>query len=149
MKFYFQKPFIKEVKKLLKKESYKDCEEAIIENLFLAEPEEIFEKCAASRLNTSSDNPFAKIRINSSSKGKGKSSSYRLYLMVFKVKGKMYFAYLHPKTGVYGKQSLNASERKEVVKTLIKNIKENNFEEVSLNDNKDKIIFNEGKKEVF
>lgn len=147
MKFYFQKPFIKEVKKLLKKDSYKNCEEAIIENLFKPDTEDVFERCSASRLNTSSENPFAKIRINSSTKGK--SSSYRLYLMVFKIKDKMYFAYLHPKTGVYGKQSLNASERKKVVKTLMKNIKENNFQEVTLNVNKDKIIFTEDKKEVF
>jgi len=148
MQFYFQKSFIKEVKKLLKKTSYKDCEEAIIKDIFIVSSDEVFENCSSTRLNASKENPIAKLRI--SGKEKGKSSSYRLYLLALKVKEKMYFAYIHPKTGVYGKESLSSKERKNIIKKLIEEIKKDEgLSEVSLNEAKDKIVYVDSKKPVF
>lgn len=147
MKFYFQSSFIKEIKKLQKKKSYDDCEEAIIKDVFIIDSEDIFELCSATRLNPSGENPIAKLRICSDKKGK--SSSYRLYLLALKVKENLYFAYLHPKTGVYGKESLTTKEKKDIIKNLLDDVKNNNLLEVCLNDKKDKIIFTKDNKEVF
>ncbi len=139
MNFYFQKSFIKEVKKLLKKNQYKDCEDAIINDIFIIKSEDIFAKCSASRLNTSETNPIAKLRIGSN---RGKSSSYRVYLMALKVEDKMFFAYIHPKTGPIGKESLTKKEKIKIIKSLLIDIEKENFDEVYLKSSgKNKICY--------
>jgi hypothetical protein len=148
MKFFFQETFIKEVKKLLKKTSYKDCEEAIIKDIFIINSDDVFDHCSAVRLNTSENNPIGKLRI--AAEGKGKSSSYRLYLLALKVQDKMYFAYILPKTGVFGKSALTSKEQKVIIKNLLDCIKsDTKLKEVALSKSKDKIIYTKDNKNVF
>lgn len=137
MRFFFQKGFILEVKKLLKKNSYKDCEQAIIEDVLKQESDNFLAQCVAYRLNPNTKNPIAKIRAGGK---RGKSSSYRIYLIAITVKDRCYFAHIYPKQGVYGKNALTIKEEKEVIKSLLEEIKTGeNLVEVKLNKAKDKI----------
>jgi len=146
MKFFFQKSFISEVKKLLKKNSYKDCETAIIKDIFKLESDDLLAQCMAYRLNPNAKNPIAKLRAGSE---QGKSSSYRVYLIAVAIKDNYYFGYIYPKQGVHGKSALKSKEETKIIKNLLNDIKENNVVEVQLNKNKDKICFVSDKKEIF
>lgn len=109
MKFFFQKGFISEVKKLLKKNSYRDCEKAIIDDVFKLESDNLLAQCVAYRLNPNARNPIAKLRAGSK---QGKSSSYRIYLIAISVENNYYFGHIYPKQGVYGKNSLKSKEER-------------------------------------
>lgn len=146
MKFFFQKSFISEVKKLLKKNSYKDCERAIIEDIFKVESDDLMAHCVAYRLNPNANNPIAKLRAGGE---QGKSSSYRIYLIAVIVKNKYYFGHVYPKQGVYGKNSLKSKEENVIIKKLLKDISENNIVEVCLNRAKNKILLVSDNKEIF
>lgn len=139
MRYFFHPSFISEVRKLIRKSSYKDCEEAIINDVFKISPDDVFAHCSASRINTSPDNPLGKLRI--SSDHRGKSSSYRIYLLVLKVKDEMHFVFIHPKTGNKGYESISKKFQNKIIKETLRAIKEKNASEVKLNDKEDKIIY--------
>lgn len=147
MRYFFQDTFIQTIHKLLKKNSYKDCEQALIENIFKVSEKELFVKCAAYRLNLSAKNPIVKMRLSSSQRGK--SSSYRLYFFVIQHENKLYFGHLYPKTGARGKNALTTKEEKSVIKSLLMAVKEKNLKEVYYNNRKNKIYFVENHKKVW
>ena len=138
MQYFFHELFITKVKKLLKKKSYKDCELAIIESVFCLSFEEIKATCSALRLNPSATNPIAKLRINFD---KGKSSSYRLYAYLVVKDENFYFAYIYPKTGAEGQNSLTKEEEMNIIKEILTNIKEGKVIEVFLDKEKNKICY--------
>ena len=146
MKFFFQKIFIKEVKKLLKKNSYKDCEKAIIKDILKVKPDDLFAQCIAYRLNPNTKNPIAKLRAGSE---QGKSSSYRLYLIAVAIKNNYYFGYIYPKQGVYGKSSLKSKQETAIIKSLLKDIQKDNVLEVCLNKAENKICYKNNRTEIF
>ena len=146
MKFFFQKSFISEVKKLLKKNSYKDCERAIINDIFKLESDDLFTQCVAYRLNPNAKNPIAKLRAGDE---QGKSSSFRVYLIAVAIKNNYYFGYIYPKQGVYGKNSLKSKEETKIIKNLLDDIKKGDIIEVKLNKSKDKICYCSDNKEIF
>ncbi len=146
MQYFFQETFISKVKNLLKNNSYKFCELAIIECVFNLPIEQVFVNCVAQRLNPSAQNPIAKLRISYNS---GKSSSFRLYVFAIIKNEKLYFAYLYPKTGKFVQSSLKANEEIAIIKELLENIKDNNVQEVFLDVEKNKICFKCDNSEVF
>ncbi|WP_335965770.1 hypothetical protein [Galbibacter sp. PAP.153] len=146
MKFFFQKSFISEVKTLLKKNSYKDCERAIIKDIFKLKSDDLLAQCVAYRLNPNAKNPIAKLRVGDE---QGKSSSFRVYLIAIAIKNNYYFGYIYPKQGVYGKNALKSKEETKIIKDLLSDIKEDNVIEVKLNKDKDKICFVSDNKEIF
>ena len=146
MQYFFQDTFTLKVKNLLKNNSYKDCELAIIECVFNLTVEQIMTTCSAMRINPSSQNPIAKLRINFSS---GKSSSYRLYIFALIKDEKLYFAYLYPKTGTLGQNSLKPKQENEIIKELLVNVKTGNLQEVYLDKKKNKICLLIDSSEIF
>ncbi len=122
MQYFFQPSFISEVDKLLKNNSFKDCENALIEGVFRQKPEDIKVKCSALRLNPSGTNPIAKLRIGFET---GKSSAYRLYVFVVLKDDKFYFSYIYPKTGTKrkSKSALKGKDEKEIIKQLLVDVK--------------------------
>ncbi len=146
MNYYFQESFVQKVRILLKNNSYQDCEMALIESVFNLSVEQIMTNCSAMRLNASSKNPIAKLRISYNS---GKSSSYRLYVFAMIIDKKLYFAYLYPKKGKLGQASLSAKQENFVIKELLDNVKLGNFEEVFLDKKTYKICFVKNSEPVF
>ncbi len=146
MQYFFQDTFIKKVKKILKNNSYKDCENALINDIFNFSFEELKINCSANRLNANSNNPIAKLRLSYNS---GKSSSYRIYLFTIIKDEKLYFAYLYPKTGKYGQDSLDSNFESEIIKELLLNIKSNQVKEVFLNESLNKICYKSNNKNVW
>lgn len=146
MKFFFLKSFISEVKKLLKKNSYKDCEKAIIKDIFKIESDDLLAQCVAYRLNPNAKNPIAKLRAGNE---QGKSSSYRVYLIAIAIKNNYYFGYIYPKQGVYGKSALKSKEETKIIKDLLNDIKNDDVIEVKLNESKDKICLVSDNSELF
>lgn len=146
MRCFFQDSFIKEVKKLLKKNSYGDCEKALIKSIFNRPFEELKTSWSANRLNADAKNPIAKLRLNYKS---GKSSSYRLYIFVIVKDEKLYFAYLYPKTGKYGRFALNSNEETRIIKELLINIKSKEVKEVFLDKATQKICYATDNKTVW
>ncbi len=146
MQYFFQDTFTLQVKNLLKNNSYQDCELAIIDCVFKLSLEQIMATCSAMRINASSLNPIAKLRINFNT---GKSSSYRLYVFALIKNEKLYFAYLYPKTGTLGQNSLKPKQENEIIKELLRNVKSGNLQEVYLDKIKNKICNLIDSKEVF
>lgn len=146
MQYFFQDSFIATVKSLLKKNSYKDCEEALIAHVFKPNAEEFLEQCSGFRLNPDAKNPIVKLRI---AYNKGKSGSYRLYFFVIKKKEKLYFGHLYPKFGKKGRQALNHQEEKEVINSLLIAAKSNALAEVYWDVAKNKICYCSTNKKVW
>lgn len=146
MQYFFQESFIIKVKNLLKNNSYKFCELAIIESVFNLSIEQIFANCVAQRLNPSVENPIAKLRISYNS---GKSSSFKLYVFAIIKDEKLYFAYTYPKTGKFGQSALKANEEIKIIKELLENVKTINVHAVYLDKKKNKICFLIDDKEIF
>lgn len=138
MQYFFQDKFISTVKSLLKKNSYRDCEKAVIDNVFKPEREELFERCSGFRLNPNAKNPIVKLRI---AHNKGKSGSYRLYFFVIKKKENLYFGHLYPKYGKKGKQALSKKEERVVIKSLVDAAKTKQLTEVFWDKQKNKICY--------
>ena len=138
MQYFFQENFIATIKTLLKKKSYKDCELAIIKGIFKPTKEELFANFTANRLNASAKNPIVKIRISSD---KGKRSSYRLYFFAIIKKEQLYFGHLYPKTGSKGQTALSQNEEKNIIRSLLSDVKEGATMEVYLEKSKNKICY--------
>ena len=113
MQYFVKESFVSTVNKLLKNNSYQDCEKAIIENVFNVSSENLFALCSALRLNASPETPIAKLRINFN---KGKSSSYRMYVFALIKNEEIYFAHIYPKTGTKNQAALGAKEEKSIIK---------------------------------
>lgn len=146
MQYFVQESFVNTVEKLLKNNSYQDCEKAIIENVFKVSPENLFALCSALRLNASPETPIAKLRINFN---KGKSSSYRMYVFALIKNEEIYFAHIYPKTGTKNQAALGAKEEKSIIKELLENYKEQLFLEVFLNKENSKICYSLTNENVF
>ncbi|UZH54644.1 hypothetical protein JRG66_11770 [Salinimicrobium tongyeongense] len=146
MRFFFQQSFINSIQKLLKKKSYRDCEAALIKSIFELSDEELYAISESYRLNPSGRNPITKLRVAAD---KGKSSSYRLYAFVIIKNGNFYMGHLYPKTGPKGQEALSAQEENEVIKSLLKDVKSKNLQEVFLDKQKKKICYCRDKSEVW
>lgn len=146
MQYFFQEKFIATIKNLLKKKSYKDCELALIKGIFKSTREELFTNCSANRLNASAKNPIVKIRISGD---KGKRSSYRLYFFAIIKEEKLYFGHLYPKIGSKGQITLSQKEEKNIISSLLNDIKEGTTMEVYLDNSKNKICYRSNTKTVW
>lgn len=146
MQYFVQETFVTKVKILSKNNSYKDCENAIIESVFKVTPESLLALCSAQRLNTSSQNAIAKLRISFNA---GKSSSYRIYVFALIKDEHVYFAYIYPKTGSKSQAALDTKEEKTIIRELLENYKANKFSEVFLNTASNKICYSSSKEYVF
>jgi len=146
MQYYFQDTFITEVKKLLKKKSYKDCEKALISDIFDLSVEDVLANCSAFRLNAGAKNPIAKLRISYDS---GKSSGYRVYVFAMIIDEKLFFAHVYPKTGTYGQHSLSAKEEVLKIKNLLADIKSDNLAAVYVDKKQSKIYYAPNNKTIF
>lgn len=146
MFYFFDEIFIGQVKALLKKGSYQDCENAIIINIFDVPDSWLKDRSASLRLNPDPENPIFKLRI---SHKKGKRTSYRIYLFLLSKKNNLYFFYIYPKTGKLGKSNLQKEERKKAIKRLNNNIKNNSFMEVYLNTTNRKICYRSNDRAVW
>jgi len=127
---------LKQLKNLLKKNSYKDCEKALVKGIFDVSREEFLTNCSANRLNPNAKNPIVKLRI---AYNKGKSASFRLYFFAIIKEEKLYFGHLYPKTGVKGQEVLSQKEENEVIKSLLSDVKSGSTKEVYLDITKNKI----------
>lgn len=146
MQYFIQEAFINTVDKLAKNNSYEDCENAIIENIFKVSPDGLFAMCSAMRLNASPHAPIAKLRVNFK---KGKSSSYRMYVFALIKNEEIYFAHIYPKTGTKNQDALSSKEEKSIIKELLENYKTQKFSEVFLNNESNKICYLSTKENVF
>jgi len=146
MQYFFQQSFIKSIRKLLKKKSYTDCEAALIKSVFKLSEEKLFSISEAYRVNPSGKNPIAKLRVAG---GRGKSSSYRLYVFVVIRNRKIHFGHLYPKTGPKGQEALSVKEENEVIKSLLNDVKLNSLQEVFLDRSKQKICYTKDKTDVW
>lgn len=138
MRYFFQDTFVHTVKSLLKKNSYKDCEQALIAGVFSLSKVDLFAHCTANRLNKSGKNPIVKMRI---AHKKSKRSSYRLYFFIIQRKDALYFGHLYPKTGNKGIVSLSVQEENEIIKSLLNDIKAKKLAEVYSDKAKNKICY--------
>ena len=101
MSVFLDEHFIKTVKKLLKNKSHKNCEQALIKHIFNKDFDYLKKHCLARKLYGLNQKPIAKIRISYNS---GKSSGYRLILMIFISEENIHLGYIYPKTGNSKKQ---------------------------------------------
>ena len=122
MKIYCLPEFKKVYEKLLKNNSYSDLTKEIISCF----NEKDFNDCLTGRvLNQSLENPYIKKDIG----GRG---GYRLYYLALTKYEKIYFGFVHPKTGSDGSSNTRDDYRNELIKSIYKAIETKDILKVSI-----------------
>ena len=146
MKIFASDLFIEEVKKLIKSGSHADCEFVLIEEVFSKNLKSITQQGTPKKLGGANETPFIRRRLND---GSGSSGGYRLYLWAFIIDKQIYLLFIHPKTGRRSGTNLDKDFQKYLVKTFLKEKNSDGLIQLSLNKNKDQIIYSSDKKSVF
>lgn len=133
MEFFCTEEFKDEFLKLLKKKSYSDLDKEFHKYLFANN-----NQFTGTRLNGGAYPPMIKKRISG-------SGGYRLYYVWYVKDNKLYFMWVHPKTGSDGKQNIDKDLLKELANKLYEDIKNNNLFEVKENNSKDGVNFSKVK----
>jgi hypothetical protein len=131
MNIYCLEDFKVEFEKLNSKKSYNNLEQDIIDYFF---DKSTIELSAGVRLNNSEDNPYVKKRLN----GRG---GFRLYFLLIIKQENLYLMFVHPKTGSEGSENITDESKAFLYKKVLNCIKSNDLYHLSLNDNKDTLIF--------
>lgn len=134
MKCFCLNIFKEEYEKLSRKNSYKNIGKEMYENFFNKKFSEI--EGQGIKLNTGSKYPFIKRRI----RGRG---GYRFYYLMLVMDEKIYFAFLHPKTGSEGSENLKKEFIKKYLKEVLEAIKTDKLIEVIPDHDKKTILFKE------
>ena len=130
MKIFCIEDFKTEFDNLIKKKSYYSSEIELYDYFKNKEIPNIF---SATNLNNDPKRPYLKKRLE----GRG---GYRIYYYVLILEAKVYLGFIHPKTGAYGKETLNPKEIKENFKKILYSIKNNDLYEIIFEDKKLKFI---------
>ena len=126
MEFYCLEEFKKQYLKLISKKSYQELEKETIEYF---SNKNIDELKAGTRLNNSNETPYIKKRISG-------SGGYRFYFLLLIKKEKLYFMFVHPKTGSLGAENITDLAKKELQDRVYTAIKFNNLYKVVFKENK-------------
>lgn len=139
MQVYLSEEFIHEVNKLLKSNSHKDCEQTVIESIYLSTLDQIKQTGSPKRLGGDPiKSPFIRKRI--SVENNGKSSGYRLYFWLKITEENVYLLFIHPKSGKRSKSNISPEKQKQLVKTFVELNKTNGFIPSRLNKSNNKIV---------
>lgn len=148
MQVYLSEEFIYEVNKILKSNSHADCEQAVIESIYLSTLNQIKQTGSPKRLGGDPvKSPFIRKRI--SVKNNGKSSGYRLYFWLKITEQNVYLLFIHPKTGKRSKSNISPEKQKQLVKTFVELNKTNGFIPSKLNKSNNKIIHGKTENIIF
>ena len=128
---YCLEDFKLEFEKLKSKKSYRAIESEMIEYFFGKSNDELY---SGVRLNHSVDAPYIKKRLG----GRG---GFRFYFLLIIKKDKLYFLYVHPKTGSQGSANITDKSKALLYKKVVNCIQTNNLYELSLDAHKKKIQF--------
>jgi hypothetical protein len=131
MEIYCTVEFKFEFDKLMRKNSYKNLETALVE-YFFAKDLQIENLKLGRNLIKNNENPFIRNRILG-------SSGYRCYHYLLIKDNKVYLTYIHPKTGVRGVSNTEKSKNKLLLNNLIDDIKNNNL--ITVTCVKDNLVF--------
>jgi len=115
MKYYCLEEFKAEFERLIKKKSYRSLERDMIEAFF---DKSIGELRAGTRLNNSSEAPFIKKRV-------GGSGGFRFYYYLLIDRERLYFLFVHPKTGPLGSENITDESKAYIYKGVLEAIKVN------------------------
>jgi hypothetical protein len=132
MQYFCIEEFKVEFEKLVRKKSYKNLEQDIIEYFF---DKDIKELCNGSRLNNSSETPYIKKRLNG-------SGGYRFYYYIILRQECLYFMFVHPKTGALGSENITDESKALIYKKVIDCIKSKDLYSVTKCSDNKKLIFN-------
>ena len=131
MNIYCLEDFKVEFEKLNSKKSYNNLEQDIINYFF---DKSSIELSSGVRLNNSEDNPYIKKRLN----GRG---GFRLYFLLIIKQENLYLMFVHPKTGSEGSENITDESKAFLYKKVLNCIKSKDLYHLTLNDNKDQLIF--------
>jgi len=124
MEIYCLPEFKKEYERLCKKDSYSDLTHEMIECFFNKK----FSDCLTGKnLNQSTIAPYYKRDIG----GRG---GYRLYYVALIKSEKIYFGFVHPKTGSMGSSNTTDDFRGQLIKDILRSITSNDLLKVSFTD---------------
>lgn len=132
MEFYCLPDFKQQYQALLKKKDYKDIERLLLKHLSQGSIDEL---TAGTKLNSkSTKHLYLKKRL----KGSG---GFRLYYTLTIVDNKVYFQFIHPKTGKRGYGNILDDYKKELYQKFLSGLKDKTFFKVEMENSK--ITFSE------
>ncbi len=117
MKYYCLEEFRAEFERLIKKKPYRSLGRDMIEAFF---DKSISELRAGTRLNNSSDAPYIKKRV-------GGGGGFRFYYYLLIDEERLYFLFVHPKTGPFGSENITDESKAYIYKRVIEAIKSNDL----------------------
>jgi hypothetical protein len=116
--------FKDEYDKLCRKNSYKNLPEELF-NYF--DGKQIDEILSGTRLNHSQEEPYIKKRLSG-------SGGYRIYFLIIIRLQKVYWLFVHPKTGSLGSDDITDESKAKIYKDILEAIKTNQLYKVTLKD---------------
>lgn len=131
MEFYCSEEFKHEFEKLISNNSYSELHRLIIEYFIEGDPSQLE---TGFKLNGSSPVPFIKKRLDG-------SGGYRIYFLLVRKGDSVYFAFLHPKTGSKGYESITKQKRTELLTNIHECIKSNSCYRVGRHPERVELVF--------
>ncbi|MBA4303664.1 MAG: hypothetical protein C0424_05510 [Sphingobacteriaceae bacterium] len=115
MAIYCTETFRAQFAKLIKKTSYADLEEELINHFF---NKDIAQLSTGTRLNNSDTTPYIKKRLAG-------SGGYRMYYLLLIKDGNVYLMFVHPKSGSMGYDNITDASKAALYKEVLKCIQHN------------------------
>lgn len=131
MNIFCLEDFKVEFENLITKKSYRDLQNQIIDYFF---DKSVADLTSGTRLNNSDDAPYIKKRLAG-------SGGYRVYFLLLIREECAYIMFVHPKTGSMGSSNITDDSKALLYKKVYESIKSSNLFELTLNKEKDEIIF--------
>ena len=131
MNLFCLQNFKSEFDKLKSKKPYRTIEKDIIDYFFEKEIDQLF---SGTRLNGCSDSPYIKKRLNG-------SGGFRIYFLLIVRKENVYLMFVHPKTGPDGSDNITDESKAFLYKEVYRCIQSNDLYKLTLDDSKEKIVF--------
>lgn len=122
MKFFCIKDFKIQYEKLTKQNHYRNLPQELIKYFHNKSAEELL---SGIRLNNCDKAPYIKKRVQ----GRG---GYRFYFLLLINESRLYWLFVHPKTGPDGADNITDDSKKKLYKAILECIKSNDLYEVNV-----------------
>lgn len=129
MQIFCSEDFKSQIEQYLRKNSYREIDEIVINYFF----DKSFEELKSGvRLNNSDTIPFIKKRL-------GGSGGYRIYYLL--KDAIVYLMFIYPKTGTFGASNLEDDAKTEIYKNIFEAIQKNDLYSVGQSSDKKSLLF--------
>jgi hypothetical protein len=139
MNIFCLEDFKVEFDKLSSKNAYKSLQKDLIDYFFDKSIDQLY---SGTRLNNSAETPYIKKRISG-------SGGFRIYFLLIIRNENVYLMFVHPKTGPDGSENITDQSKAYLYKKVLACITNNDLYQLTLNKEKNSILFSKAEPEKY